>query len=153
MCGNVEFEIGFSGHANILSKHEKTIEITKSPGLTVRGDCIVGVGAEYACADLPPKLKEALRDPESVVRVSIRAGGKEHVVNGRGHPGLTLTHAKDIVIRKSRFTCSRTLAVQCDGASHNIPRSMVRALQDPSATGTLVISVERPDADGIPPDM
>ena len=54
----MKFEIEFSGHENIRSNHQKTIEITKESHLTPRGDCIVGVNAKYSCADLPEELKK-----------------------------------------------------------------------------------------------
>lgn len=138
---SMRFEVGFGGHGNVLSTHKKTIEITRERHLTMRGDCIVGVGAQCGCAGLPEGLKAGLRRRDSRVRLLIRAGGMEFEVNGRGHEGLTLEHPDDIVARKSGFVCPRTLAVMCDKASDDMPRGMVRALQDPSSRGTLTIEV------------
>ncbi|MGA7043503.1 MAG: DUF371 domain-containing protein, partial [Nitrososphaeraceae archaeon] len=45
-------EVIFYGHANIRSVHPRTIEITKDPNLTLRGDCIVGISANKSCSDL-----------------------------------------------------------------------------------------------------
>ncbi len=136
----VIFEVPFSGHKNILSTHKKTIEITKEKRLTPQGDCIVGVGAEYACTDIPDEMKRRIRDPNHAIRVSIVVGGHRFEITGRGHERLTLKHAGDIVVRKSGFVCSRTLAVRCDRASDDIPREMIRQLQDPEARG--VFSIE-----------
>lgn len=136
------FRIRFHGHPNIRSLHQKTIEITKEPEVTVRGDCIIGVGASASCSDLPDGLKQRIRDPESVIRIEIAVGRHSFAVTGRGHPDLTLEDAGDIVIRKSRFVSPRTMAVSCDGASDSLPREMVRALQDPKATGTFSIIVQ-----------
>ena len=137
----MRFEIGFTGHENIRSNHQKTIEITKEPGLTPRGDCIVGVNATHACADLPDELKGRLRDPAATVTITIEAGPHRITVTGRGHPGLVLEHGHDIVIRKSDFVCPRTMAVRCDKASDLLPREMVSLLQDPQSRGTLTVSV------------
>ena len=41
----MKITVPFVGHRNILSLHEKTIEITKDSELTTNGDCIVGIGA------------------------------------------------------------------------------------------------------------
>jgi len=138
----VKFEITFSGHENIRSNHRKTIEITKESNLTPRGDCIVGVNAKYSCADLPEELKNKLKNPESKVTFSIKVGDDDFVIEGRGHSDLILTHAEDIVIRKSDFICPRTLAVKCDKASDLLPRSMVIQLQDPKTVGIFTIAVE-----------
>ena len=138
----MKFEIEFSGHQNIRSNHKKTLEITKESSLTLRGDCIVGVNAKSSCADLPENLKNKLKNPRSKVILSIRVGDDDFVIKGSGHPDLTLSHAEDIVIRKSDFICPRTLAIKCDKASDLLPRSMVSQLQDPKTVGLFTITVE-----------
>ena len=138
----MEFQIEFSGHENIRSNHQKTIEITKESHLTPQGDCIVGVNATSSCADLPQELKQKLKNPNSKISFSINVGDEEFVVNGRGHPDLILTHQDDIVIRKSDFICPRTLAVKCDKASDLVPRSMISLLQNPLTKGIFTIKVE-----------
>ncbi len=138
----MKFEIEFSGHENIRSNHQKTIEITKESHLTLHGDCIVGVNAKYSCADLPEELKNKLKSRKSKVTFSIKVGNDNFVIEGKGHPDLILTHVEDIVIRKSDFICPRTLAVKCDKASDLLPRSMVTQLQNPKTIGIFTIVVE-----------
>ncbi|AFS80781.1 hypothetical protein NKOR_04465 [Candidatus Nitrosopumilus koreensis AR1] len=138
----MRFEIKFSGHENIRSNHQKTIEITKESHLTPQGDCIIGVGANYACADLPQDLKDKLKQSDSNITFSIDVGKYSFTVHGKGHPDLTLTHTEDIVIRKSDFVCPRTLSVKCDKASDLLPREMVSLLQDPKTKGTFTITVD-----------
>ena len=138
----MKFEIGFFGHENIRSNHQKTIEITKESHLTPQGDCIVGVKASASCNDLPQELKDKLKNPDSKIDFSIKVGEHEFTLTGRGHPGLILSHSEDIVIRKSDFVCPRTLAVNCDKASDLLPREMVSLLQDPKIKGTFTISVD-----------
>ncbi len=138
----MKFEIEFSGHENIRSNHQKTIEITKESNLTPQGDCIVGVNATSSCADLPQELKNKLKNSNSKITFSINVGEHEFVLKGKGHPNLILTHSEDIVIRKSDFICPRTLAVNCDKASNLLPREMVSLLQDPKTKGTFTITVD-----------
>lgn len=138
----MRFEIEFSGHENIRSNHQKTIEITKESHLTPQGDCIVGVSANHSCADLPQDLKDMLKNSDSKVTFSINVGDYTFTVEGKGHPDLILTHDEDIVIRKSDFVCPRTLAVKCDKASDLLPREMVSLLQDPKTKGTFTITVD-----------
>ena len=138
----MKFEIEFSGHENIRSNHQKTIEITKESDLTLKGDCIVGINATSSCSDLPQELKDKLRVSDSKVTFSIHVGVHEFVIEGKGHPDLILTHSEDIVIRKSDFICPRTLAVNCDKASDLLPREMVSLLQDPKTKGTFTITVD-----------
>lgn len=138
----MRFEIQFSGHENIRSNHQKTIEITKESHLTPSGDCIIGVNASASCADLPPSLKKKLQNPNSKVTFSIKVGKHKFNVEGRGHENLILTHLEDIVIRKSDFVCPRTLAVKCDKSSDLIPREMILLLQNPKTQGTFTIIID-----------
>ena len=138
----MRFEIQFSGHENIRSNHQKTIEITKESHLTPSGDCIIGVNASASCADLPDSIKKKLQNPNSKVNFSIKVGSHEFIVEGRGHEDLILTHREDIVIRKSNFVCPRTLAVKCDKASDLMPREMISLLQNPNTRGTFTIMID-----------
>lgn len=137
----MRFEVGFFGHANIRSLHPRTIEITRDSDLTPGGDCVVGVGADRACSDIPAEMGDRLRDPHARVEIAIRVGKMIFELAGRGDPAISLTHTRDIVMRQSGFVCPRTLAVGCDAASDSVPREMVSALRDPDARGTLSIRV------------
>ena len=61
----MRIDIPFSGHKNILSLHQKTIEITKDEELTSNGDCIVGVSANISCIDLSEKMKKKDSKPKN----------------------------------------------------------------------------------------
>lgn len=138
----MKYKIEFFGHENIRSNHKKTIEITKESHLTPRGDCIIGVSANSSCNDLPKELKNKLKNPKTIVHFLIKVGDKEFSLEGKGHPDLTLTHQEDIVLRKSDFTCPRTISVKCDKASDLVPRDMVSKLQSSKTKGLLIITVD-----------
>ena len=138
----MKIEIPFSGHKNILSLHKKTIEITKDNELTVNGDCIVGTNSSLACIDLPEKFKKKIQDPNTEITFCIVAGEHSFFIRGMGSEKLTLKHTSDIVLRKSAFTCSRTIAIKCDKASDDMPRKMVEKLQDPKTDGKLIIKIK-----------
>ena len=138
---SMRIEIPFSGHKNILSLHQKTIEITKDEKLTTNGDCIVGVSANISCVDLPEKMKKKIQNPKTKISFSIMANGKKFKIQGNGSEKLSLKHTKDIVLRKSAFTCSRTVAINCDKASSDIPRDFVKLLQNPKTRGYMSIEV------------
>ena len=137
----MKIEIPFSGHSNILSLHKKTIEITKDPHLTINGDCIIGVNANLACTDLPEKFKKKVQNSKSEIIFTIKVGPHSFTIHGKGSEKLTLKHKNDIVLRKSAFVCSRTIAINCDMASDSIPREIVKELQSQNATGTMVIEI------------
>jgi hypothetical protein len=135
-------EIAFFGHPNVQSLHTRTIEITKEKLLTLRGDCIIGVNAEKSCADIDEAIKRRLVSGNSYVRIEIIVGNDVYMICGSGDERLTLQNKHDIVIRKTNFACPRTLSVRCDKASSDIPRGMVKALQDPNMKGIFRITVE-----------
>ena len=137
----MHFEIPFYGHKNIRSLHQKTIEITTEPDLTINGDCIIGVGASCGCNDIPEKMKKLLRSSKTNILFTIKVKDFSFKVKGTGHDELILTHPHDIVIRKSSFVCPRTLATNCDKASDSIPRQMIKILQNPDTKGIFAIDV------------
>ena len=137
----MRFEIPFYGHENIRSLHPKTIEITTESHLTTNGDCIVGVRAGAGCNDLPEKMKVLLQNSKSTVRCTIKVGGYSFTITGRGDERLALTNPHDIVIRKSSFVCPRTLATNCDAASDEVPREMIKLLRNSDIQATFVIDV------------
>ncbi len=137
----MRFEIPFYGHENVRALHPRTIEITTEPDLTIQGDCIIGVSAECGCKNIPKKLKEMLRDERSTVTFSIQVNDEIFQVVGSGNPDLILEHPHDIVIRKSNFLCPRTMAINCDKASNDIPRKMIKMLQDPQTKGIFAIEI------------
>ena len=137
----MKLTIPFTGHEQVLSLHEKTLEITKESNLTPQGDCIVGVNSGISCIDLPEKMKEKIQNPKSKITFTLKVGKFTFKIQGQGSKKLTLKHVSDIVLRKSAFTCSRTIAINCDKASSDIPRDFVNLLQNPQTKGKMIIEV------------
>ncbi|MEO9306952.1 MAG: DUF371 domain-containing protein [Nitrososphaera sp.] len=138
----MHFEISFHGHKNVRSLHPKSIEITTEENLTVNGDCIVGVKASCGCLGIPDEIKESLKKDQTKVTCIIQVNDFSFKITGSGSEKLTLTNPHDIVIRKSNFTCPRTLSIGCNVASDSIPREMIDLLQDPNTKGIFRIEVE-----------
>jgi hypothetical protein len=138
----VQDEVTFYGHPNIRLLHAKTIEITKDEHLTLRGDCIVGVKANKACADLDESFKHRLKSNSSVVRIEIMVGDESILISGMGDERLSMLNTRDIVIRKTNFVCPRTMSVLCDKASSDLPRKLVNMLQDQETKGIFRITLE-----------
>ena len=138
----MKIEIPFSGHKNILSLHKKTIEITKDSKLSVSGDCIVGTNSTIACIDLPERFKKKIQNSDTMIVFTIVTDEHSFSIHGKGSDKLTLKHTSDIVLRKSAFTCSRTIAINCDKASDDIPRTMIKKLQNPKTNGKLIIEIK-----------
>jgi hypothetical protein len=138
----IQDEVTFYGHPNIRSLHSKTIEITKDEHLTPRGDCIVGVKANKACADLDESFKHRLKSNSSIVRMEIMVRDESFLILGMGDERLSMLNVHDIVIRKTSFVCPRTMSVLCDKASSDLPRKLVNMLQDQETKGIFRITLE-----------
>ena len=137
----MKITVPFVGHRNILSLHEKTIEITKDSELTTNGDCIVGVGADISCIDLPEKMKKKIQNPKTKILFSIEANGKKFTISGYGSKKLSLKHTNDIVLRKSAFTCTRTVGINAENAAIDVPREMISKLRNPNVKGLFRIII------------
>ncbi|RLI12568.1 DUF371 domain-containing protein, partial [Candidatus Bathyarchaeota archaeon] len=110
------------GHPNVRAEHPTTLEVTKEEELTPRGDCIIAVGADKGARDLSENFKRLVRTPGAVVLMAIEvpSAGLREVVRGFGHPGMTLEHTRDIVVRRSDFVCGRTVAIRADKAARDL---------------------------------
>jgi hypothetical protein len=121
--------------------HKTTLEFTKDKHLTKKGDCIVTVAADKALADLNADFKEKLRKTDAKLTITIEADGISERVNAEGSPKLILTHPTDIVVRKSDYVCSRTLAVHADKAACDLSRDLVEKLRDPEQKVKITVVV------------
>jgi hypothetical protein len=138
--GEVVETISARGHPRIKAEHPTTLMITKDGVVGPRGDCIVAVAADKGARDLSEAIKKAIRAGRRV-RVTLKVGGIAEVINGLGHRALTLDHPTDLVIRKSKFTCGRTLAIGADKAAGDLSRTFVAGLRDPDAEVQIYVEV------------
>jgi hypothetical protein len=134
------------GHDSVLATHRSTFEITKDAHLTHRGDCVVAVAADKGVRDLSDELKRILRKPSSKLTIVLQAGQERVVVEASGTPELVLSHPRDIVIRKSNFTCNRTLAVNANKIAKDFPRKFVQQLRYPQQRIDITLIAEESGA-------
>lgn len=135
------------GHKNIRATHCKTIEFTKDPDLTVKGDCIIGVRADFD----KKELKKLSRDILITVEVSALKDTFRAVIN----PNFDDDH--EIVFRKSLYKSERTLGVRLNKGSNRLDREIVGLLQDPETVMKVTLeevkeSKSRRDHSEIHPD-
>jgi hypothetical protein len=130
------------GHANIHALHPSTLMFTKDIHVSKKGDCIVAMTADKSVADLSAQFKEDLRKPNAKLTVTIETGEFIEEIKALGSPKLCLCHPTDIVIRKSDYVCSRTLAICANKSSNDLPRKLVEKLQDPKQKVKITLRVE-----------
>jgi hypothetical protein len=117
------------GHPNVLSLHPTTFEITKEVHLTWKGDCIIAVGADKGAADLSPGFRAALSRDDAVLLTRLTCGDISVEVTSSGSAGLVLDHPGDLVWRRSRYVCGRTIGIETDRAARDLPCELIDCLK------------------------
>ena len=124
------FKIYSKGHKNVTSHHKSTFEITKDPEIGPTADCIIGVDMDKTMLNFPQEFKDKIADSNTRIVVELKTENGHDEITGFGHEDLTLTHPTDIVIRKSDFTCPRTLMINADKAARDLDENLIEDLKN-----------------------
>jgi len=92
-------------------------------------------------ADLNPKLKEALRNPQAALTVKIEVGSLTEEIHAKGSLHLALNHPQEIVVRKSDYVSDRTLGIHADKAAKDLSRELVGKLKNPKQKARITLTV------------
>ena len=128
------------GHENVRATHKSTLEFTKEDYLTPRGDCILCVEADRGINDLSEDFKEALKAGKKLL-IRIRVGDLVDEVLAKGSSELILNHDYSMVIRKSTYIDSRTLAINANKAARDIDRRIVELLRYPKTIAEIELII------------
>jgi len=120
------------GHPNTLATHKTTLEFTKDESLSVEGDCILGVNADFKKSDVNKVLKE------NIVRVTLSIGKLNDSFFVKVNKKFS--DNKEIVLRKSNFLSGRTLGIEAEKAAKDIDRRIVQKMKFSSTKMSVVIS-------------
>ena len=131
------------GHPLISARHPTTFEITTENHLTSGGDCILGIGADKGARDLAAEFRYILCHDDAVLTTTLECGGAAVAVHSRGCAVLTLDHPSDLVWRRSRFACGRTIGILSDSVAADLPDDLVRRLRA-GAEMVVTLTVRRP---------
>ncbi|MGC9130530.1 MAG: DUF371 domain-containing protein [Pyrobaculum sp.] len=115
------------GHPNVTARNQKSLEITKDPYLTKRGDCIVACCSEKAAGELAGDVLGALARGGVVVLI-LDTGSRWDYVIGET-PMATPTSKWRIVVRKSGYIDDSTVAIHADKAASDLDRGLVAELR------------------------
>ncbi len=124
------FKIRTKGHKNVTSNHKSTFEITKDPEIGPTADCIIGVDMDKSMLNFPQEFKDRIADSNTRITVVLDTQNGHDEITGFGHEDLTLTHPTDIVIRKSDYTCPRTLMIGADKAAWDLDEDLICDLKN-----------------------
>ena len=130
------------GHENITSANTTTFEITTDIHLTKRGDCIIAVGSDKGANDLSLQFKKTAQDERARIEITVEVDGEVEVINAWGSPELSFTHPTDMVVRKSDYVCSRTLAIRADKSAKEYSKTIAGKLRNPKQKVKIRLTVE-----------
>jgi uncharacterized protein len=119
------------GHKNVLSLHYNTVEFTHDTELTLRGDCILAVSADYV---LDAIVKEKFTGK---IKITIEVNGFKESIEAVYNTDFNDAH--EMVIRKSEYVDARTFAIRADKAAKDIDRKIVAAMKGPKAVMIVVV--------------
>ena len=117
----MKYEFSAYGHPSITARHKTTLEFTKGPEVTRKGDCIIGVSANF-------DLKELLKFSScKKIRVTISSGKISEALEAVPNP--LFNDENELVIRMSEFSSARTFAVMASKSAGMLDPVLKAAIQ------------------------
>lgn len=117
------------GHENILSTHPRTFEFTKQKTLSKRGDCIIGINSDFDYDQLMKFISEKKKTKQNDLLIKIIVDGETWTI--KSELNFDFDDKEEIVIRKTPFLSPRTLGINAEYGSVDIPRHIVEKLKNP----------------------
>lgn len=120
------------GHQNITAKHKTTLEFTKDKEVTKRGDCILGVNADFKLESIRKFIEKKDR-----IKIIIKANGLSEEINANVNEDFN--DNEEIVIRRSDFNSKRTLGIKSNKACIDLSKELIKLMKNPKQK--LIISL------------
>ena len=130
----MQYKFNAYGHPNILAAHKTTLEFTKDSELTLKGDCIVGVKADFDLDALKEFIKKI---GNKRVTITISASKFKEKISAELNPSYSSNH--ELVIRKADFVSERTFAVKAGKSAFELSRELVNELRNPETKISVII--------------
>ena len=118
------------GHPNIIGTHKTTLEFTKDSELSLKGDCIVGVKADFDLNEIKKFIKNF---KSGKIKIIIETKDKKikEIIEAELNPDFN--DEKEIVIRKTDFVSERTLGIRANKAAFELKRDLIKYLNGENA--------------------
>ena len=115
------------GHPNISATHKTTLEFTKDKDVSLRGDCILGVKADFELN----KLKELIKQNENKkIKINIETISNKKIKETIfAEISQKFNDDKELVIRKTNFISERTFAINSSKSAFELNRDLIDFLK------------------------
>jgi hypothetical protein len=97
--------------------------------LTKNGHCIIGTASDKGAAGLLPYFRDVLCHDDAELVTTLACEGIEVSVHSCGSSAMILDHPTDLVWRKSRFLCGRTIGISSDHVAATLPKELLARLR------------------------
>ena len=128
----MKYSFNCYGHENITSRHKTTLEFTKDEDLSLKGDCIIGIKADFELDKIKEFVKKLNNKKITITIETINNNSKNNTtvekINAEINPNFSSD--KDIVVRKSDFVDGRTFAVNADKAAFELNKDLIDFLRE-----------------------
>lgn len=129
----MEYSFTAWGHENITARHKRTLEFTKDAELSLDGDCILGVSANFSIYDLKELIKEGKN-----LKMVITVGDISDEVVFETNPEFN--DKKEIVVRIGDFISDRTFGIKANKACADLKKELVEGLRNPAQKVDVLIT-------------
>ena len=128
----MKYSFNCYGHENVTSRHKTTLEFTKDEDLSLKGDCIIGIKADFELDKIKEFVKKLNNKKITITIETINNNSKNNTtvekINAEINPNFSSD--KDIVVRKSDFVDGRTFAVNADKAAFELNKDLIDFLRE-----------------------
>ena len=114
------------GHPNILATHVKTLEFTKDEEISERGDCIIGVRANFD----KNELKKFGKKVTFIVETSDPESGEKLRSEFKTKVNHKFESDHELVLRKSFFQSDRTYGFGLNRGANHLDRRIAELLRN-----------------------
>ena len=120
------------GHPNVLGTHKTTLEFTKDEELTLEGDCIVGVKADFELRKIKEFIKKSSNKKISITILTTSTKKKYKKIKEKMIAEINpdFNSGKEFVIRRTDFVSERTFAIRSNKAAFDLNRELIRFLKE-----------------------
>ncbi len=129
------------GHPNILGTHKTTLEFTKDNELSLKGDCIIGVNADFDLNKIRQFIKKSTNKKITITINPITKNKKYQKIKETASAELNsnFDSDKELVIRKTDFVSERTFATKADKAAFELNKDLIDFLKEKKSKISVVV--------------
>mgnify|MGYP001617782560 CR=1 FL=1 len=134
----MQYKFNAYGHPNILGMHKTTLEFTKDNELSLNGDCIVGVNADFELKEIKNFIENS---NNKKISITIKTISKNKKIKDMilAELNLNFSDEKELVIRKTDFVSERTFATKANKAAFDLGRDLIGFLKEKKNKVSIII--------------